>query len=179
MFNVAEINLCTECEGPFKRVAIWFQGCNINCRGCCNPQLQPLVIKHLMTCEELLDIVLKSHRENGVEGVTFLGGEPTLQLELSVLAARICEEGLGVILFTGRSLTELPEELIRACDMIVDGHFDDTAIDTDRNLIGSTNQVIHCITKRYDDSLKWFTELRPKQVRIDIADGMHISGDVV
>lgn len=178
-YNIAEINLCTECEGPFKRMAIWFQGCNIRCKGCCNPQLQPFVVKNLLSVEEIVSSAKKSLEENDIEGVTFLGGEPTLQQDLPTLAHRLQEIGLGVILFTGKLLYELSEDLISGCDIIIDGNFDLEQIDTKRNLIGSVNQQIHCITSRYENDLDWFFKKRPKKVRIDIGDELHISGDVL
>lgn len=178
-YNIAEINLCTECEGPFKRMAIWFQGCNIRCKGCCNPQLQPFVIKNLVGIEELLLAVQKSRNENGIEGVTFLGGEPTLQQDLPTLAHDIKNMGLGVILFTGKMLEELSDELVSGCDIIVDGQFDVELIDKERNLIGSKNQKIHCITSRYNNNLDWFYNKRNKMVRVDVGEQLHISGDVL
>ena len=57
-FNVASINTCTETEGPYKRLAIWFQGCNIHCKGCCNPDYQPLAAKNILSLEELVAINL-------------------------------------------------------------------------------------------------------------------------
>ena len=62
-FNVAYIKLCTKTEGPYKRCCIWFQGCNINCRGCCNKNLQPLVPNHIVTLKELIDIVKEAKDE--------------------------------------------------------------------------------------------------------------------
>lgn len=178
-YNIAEINLCTECEGPFMRMAIWFQGCNIRCKGCCNPQLQPFVIKNLLSVEKIVAAAKKSKEENGIEGVTFLGGEPTLQQDLSALAHNLQEIGLGVILFTGKPIEELSGDLISGCDIIVDGKFDIEQIDTERNLIGSVNQQIHCITSRYYNDLDWFFKKRPKIVRIDMGEQLHISGDVL
>lgn len=178
-YNIAEINLCTECEGPFKRMAIWFQGCNIRCKGCCNPQLQPLVVKNLLSIEEIVAVAKKSQEENGIEGVSFLGGEPTLQQDLPALANRLHNIGLGVILFTGKLLAELTNELISGCDIIVDGQFDLEQIDTERNLIGSSNQQIHCITSRYINDLDWFYNKRAKKIRIDIGEQLYISGDVI
>ena len=56
-FNVAYIKLLTRIEGPFDRCCIWFQGCNLKCKGCGNPSLQPLVPKHVLTEEQLLNII--------------------------------------------------------------------------------------------------------------------------
>lgn len=49
----------------------------------------------------------------------------------------------------------------------------------DITLIGSVNQQIHCITSRYYNDLDWFFKKRPKIVRIDMGEQLHISGDVL
>ena len=72
--NIAHINLCTEAEGPYKRMAIWFQGCNIRCEGCCNPELQDFKIANIITIRDVLEIIDDSCKKNGIEGITFLGG---------------------------------------------------------------------------------------------------------
>ena len=77
-FNVAYIKLCTKTEGPYKRCCIWFQGCNINCIGCCNKDLQPLVPNHIVTLKELVDIVKEAKDKFDIEGITLSGGEPSL-----------------------------------------------------------------------------------------------------
>ena len=51
-FNVAYIKLCTKTEGPYNRCCIWFQGCNLNCKGCCNKDLQPLFPNHIVSYDE-------------------------------------------------------------------------------------------------------------------------------
>ncbi|MFA5467217.1 MAG: 4Fe-4S cluster-binding domain-containing protein, partial [Candidatus Izemoplasmatales bacterium] len=118
-FNVAQINLCTEAEGPYKRLAIWFQGCTIGCPGCCNPELQTMKPAHIISLDELIAIIKESKKENTIEGVTFLGGEPTLQSHLAELALHIHQEGLGVILFTGYEINQLNQSIISSVDLII------------------------------------------------------------
>lgn len=182
-FNVSHINVCTEVEGPYKRLAIWFQGCNILCEECCNPELQPLKKAHIMTVQEILDITLNSRDKNGIEGVTLLGGEPTLQENLHILCHALQLNNLGVILFTGKLKNELPDYLIKNTDLIIDGKYLKNHIDTKRNLIGSTNQTIHFITERYKDKKNWLYEIREKKVEINISSNkinyLIITGDVV
>ena len=69
-FNIAHIKLFTKTEGPFNRCCIWFQGCNINCKGCCNKDLQELLPKHIVTLSKLIDIVKEAKRDFDIEGVT-------------------------------------------------------------------------------------------------------------
>ena len=66
-------------------MAIWFQGCEINCDNCCNPQLQELKTVHIVSIETLINIAQESKLNNGIEGITLLGGEPTLQKNLNIL----------------------------------------------------------------------------------------------
>jgi len=179
--NIAYINTCTETEGPYKRLAIWFQGCNILCKGCCNPELQSLKIRHVMTVEELFNIILVSKEKYDIEGVTFLGGEPTLQKGLISLVSLLKMNNIGTILFTGKRIEMLDNDLVSNLDLIIDGKFEASKIDTKRNLIGSENQNIYFLTNRYKKDEKWFFEKREKKVEINIVkdDSIFISGDVI
>ena len=60
LFNVASVKRRTMALGPGARMVIWFQGCDIGCEGCCNPELQPLVPRHLVGLSELLEVAADS-----------------------------------------------------------------------------------------------------------------------
>ncbi len=177
--NIAHINVCTEAEGPYKRMAIWFQGCNILCRGCCNPELQEIKVAHILTVQEVLDIALKSKKENKIEGVTFLGGEPTMQEGLGHLANALALNGLGTILFTGMTYSSLEKSVRNVMDLIVDGRFEMNQIDEARNLVGSKNQDIIYVTDRYSDMSDWFLNTREKRIEINLSDALFINGDII
>ena len=179
--KLAYINTCTETEGPYKRLAIWFQGCNILCKACCNPELQALRIRHIITVEELFNIILDSKDKYDIEGVTFLGGEPTLQEGLISLAFLLKVNNIGTILFTGKKIEMLDNDLINNLDLVIDGKFEVSKIDTKRNLIGSENQNIYFLTNRYEKDEKWFFEKREKKIEINIMkeNSIFISGDVI
>lgn len=177
--NIAHINVCTEAEGPYKRMAIWFQGCNILCRGCCNPELQEIKVAHILTVRETLDIALKSKKENKIEGVTFLGGEPTMQEGLVHLANALALNGLGTILFTGMTYDSLEKSVHNAMDLIVDGRFEMNQIDEVRNLVGSKNQDIIYVTDRYRDMSDWFLNTREKRIEINLRDALFVNGDII
>lgn len=178
-FNVARINLCTEAEGPHKRMAIWFQGCTIGCPGCCNPELQEMKEAHILSLQEIISIAKKSIEENGIEGVTYLGGEPTLQKHLAELSNALHDIGLGMILFTGYKTKQLNELLISSVDLIIDGQFIESKIDKARNLIGSTNQTFNHISNRYLNDMDWFTNKRNFLVDVNVSRELLITGDVV
>lgn len=177
-FNIAAINQCTEAEGPFKRLAIWFQGCNIQCAECCNPQLFSLRKANVISLTKLIEVIKEAKHNFDIEGVTFLGGEPTMQQGLSELSKAIQKLGLGVLLFTGKILEELPEELVKSVDLIIDGKFEKDKMDNERNLIGSKNQRLICISDRYNNSLDWFYSIRPKKVEMNVSEKIFSTGDV-
>ena len=178
-FNVASINKCTEVEGPFKRLCIWFQGCNIHCEGCCNPDYQALIPKHLMSLDELMGIIQEAQNEFGIEGVTFSGGEPSLQQNLPILTSKIKELGLGVISFTGHDYEEVKECFV-GCDVVLDGAYQQDQKETQRRLLGSTNQRIICLTDRYADCIQeWFNNSETKTMEISLANNIIINGDAI
>lgn len=174
-FNVASINTCTETEGPYKRLTIWFQGCNIHCKGCCNPDYQAIVPKIILTLDELIAIIHKAKEQFGIEGVTYSGGEPTLQQSLHLLTERIHGLGLGVISFTGRKFEEV-KDILGNCDVVLDGAFDESCPETDRKLLGSSNQRIIAITSRYEKVLDWFNST-DKTIEVNLNKRIVFNGD--
>lgn len=175
-FNVSSINCCTEVEGPNKRLTIWFQGCNIHCKGCCNPDYQPLVPKYILTLDELLRIIKEARDNFGIDGVTYSGGEPTLQQNLPQLTAGIHTLGLGVISFTGRHYEDVKDILI-GCDVVLDGAYMEDLRETARKILGSTNQKIICLTERYPDCESWFLNGSQKKIEINLTDFIVANGD--
>ena len=175
-FNVASINCCTEVEGPNKRLTIWFQGCNIHCKGCCNPDYQSLVPKHILFLDDLLQIIKEARDKFGIEGVTYSGGEPTLQQNLLQLTAAIHDLGLGVISFTGRKFEEA-KDILSGCDVVLDGAYVEELRETERKILGSTNQRIICLTERYPDCEAWFSGSPQKTIEVNIADFIVANGD--
>ncbi len=178
-FNIAAINQCTESEGPFKRLAIWFQGCNIQCKECCNPELFIFKKANFVSLEELIEIVIEAKRKYKIEGVTYLGGEPTLQIGLSELSKRLKKLDIGILLFTGNLYEDLPNELIDNVDLVVDGKFKKDNLDNKRNLIGSKNQRLICVSERYKNDIGWFYLPRVKNGEINLSNDLIITGDVI
>ena len=178
-FNVALINTCTEVEGPFKRLCIWFQGCNRNCKGCCNKVLQPLKPANIISLEDLLKIIRKSKIENKIEGITLSGGEPLLQTGLVKLLEEVKNLELGIILFTGYQLNEIEDNLKSQCDIIIDGYFDEQKIDNDRALVGSLNQNINYISDRYTNEKDWFYKKKNLIEEINVGNDIIFNGDKI
>lgn len=175
-FNVAYIKLSTKTEGPFNRCCIWFQGCNINCKGCCNRDLQELVPKHIVSLEKLVEIVQEAQRDFDIEGITLSGGEPSLQQGLLRFNNKIRQLGLGIIMFSGKSADCLDKELVDSVDLLIDGPFVEEQIDENRLLLGSKNKNLIFVSDRYKSEEKYFyTNISRNEVVVD--DAIFINGD--
>jgi anaerobic ribonucleoside-triphosphate reductase activating protein len=161
--QIAQVVPCTEAEGPGKRFAVWFQGCPLRCPGCCNPEFLPFNGGQTKTLLEMAQWMDRTREENGIEGITLLGGEPFAHaLAAAALAREARRLGLSVMVFSGytlEQLREMPEpgviELIRLTDILVDGPYVRERPDTERRWIGSTNQRIHFLTDRYHFDEQW------------------------
>lgn len=178
-FNVASINRCTETEGPHKRLCIWFQGCDIHCNECCNPDYQPFIAHHIMSIDEIISVIKKSIYEFGIEGVTYSGGEPTCQQNLPLLTDEIKKLGLGVISFTGRKYEEV-SDFLAGVDLVLDGEYVLEEKETKRRLLGSENQRILCLTDRYKNDISWFDiDKNGKSVEVNLSNKIVFNGDKI
>jgi anaerobic ribonucleoside-triphosphate reductase activating protein len=173
--QVAQIVPCTEAEGPGRRFALWFQGCPLRCPGCCNPEMLPFSGGTTMTLSELVAQVLSAANQDGIEGITLLGGEPLAHAAgAAALARQVGEMGLSVMVFSGYTLEEarrLPDpavnELLNLTDILVDGPYIRELPDTRRRWIGSTNQRIHFLSDRYCPNDPCWRMSNTLEIRLD------------
>jgi anaerobic ribonucleoside-triphosphate reductase activating protein len=132
-----------------------------------------------MSLDELMEIIQEAQNDFGIEGVTFLGGEPSLQQNLPILTSRIKGLGLGVISFTGHDYEEVKECFV-GCDVVLDGAYKQDQKEKQRRLLGSTNQRIICLTDRYADCIQeWFNNSETKTMEISLANNIIINGDAI
>jgi anaerobic ribonucleoside-triphosphate reductase activating protein len=183
--NVAMRVPCTEAEGPGKRYALWVQGCPIKCPGCCNPEMIPFEDREFLSVEDLLEEIRVAKEEQGIKGVSLLGGEPMIQAEALVpLAQGVQEMGLTVMIYTGYNHVFLSKgkkpgaiDLLKATDLLVAGPYLKERPDTTRRWIGSTNQTIHALSDAYKELVEsWDTS--PNTLEVRLVDGkIMINGD--
>jgi anaerobic ribonucleoside-triphosphate reductase activating protein len=158
MLRVATIVDDTEAEGPGRRWALWVQGCSIRCPGCCNPEMFDDRGGTEWSIEDLTARVATA-AARGVEGVTFLGGEPFEQAApLACLARAAKQLGLTVMVFSGYTLADIRAradagDLLAHVDLLVDAPYDrarpEPAPPAGRRWIGSSNQTMHFLTAAY------------------------------
>ena len=183
--NLAYRLPCTEAEGPGRRAALWVQGCNKRCRGCCNPAYLQLVERELVSATSVLDWLENEHHAHDLEGVTFLGGEPMLQAQgLAVVAQGAQSLGLSVMVFSGYTKSELDvlrlpgaDQLLRYTDVLVDGPFEANLPEQSRRWVGSTNQQFNYLTERYDARIESGDRLdRVLEIRLKTDGTVFING---
>lgn len=159
----------TKVEGPEIRYCIWVQGCSRHCRGCQAVHTWAHSGGIVLETSSIIEDI-KSQR--GIEGVTFLGGEPFEQAEaLGEIAEAVKNSGLGVLCFTGGLLEDLSRDeknrkLLNNTDLLIDGEFMADKADYSRPWCGSSNQRYHFLTNRYNEEI--FTKYRNK-VEINIS----------
>lgn len=170
----------TQAEGPGLRACLWVQGCSLACAGCFNTHLWPQGGRKVAAAE-LLERILDSP---GIEGVTFLGGEPFEQADaLAWLAARVRREGLSVMSFSGYTIEELwdrgsgTQALLAETDLLVDGRYVASRPDTVRPWVGSTNQRLHFLSHRYVHLKQGLETIRDRlEIRIEPGGSVFING---
>ena len=169
--RVAQIIPSTEAEGPGKRFAIWFQGCPLRCPGCCNPEFLSF---RGGEDKSLSDVVDAMTSQDGIEGITLLGGEPFAHAEAAAALAKSAKQhGLSVMAFSGYFLEDLrlkqgaTAALLAQIDILVDGPYERDLPDNKRRWIGSTNQRIHFITDRYRADDPCWNRSNTLEIRVD------------
>jgi anaerobic ribonucleoside-triphosphate reductase activating protein len=164
VLQVAQVVSCTEAEGPGRRFALWFQGCPLRCPGCCNPDMLAFAGGQAIPLTALVEQLHWSAQQEGIEGITLLGGEPFAHAAGAARVAQAAQRlGLSVMVFSGFTLGELRassdpavHELLEQTDVLVDGPYRQDLPERHRRWIGSSNQEIHFLTGRYQaDETCW------------------------
>ena len=170
--NLAAFCPRTKAHGPGLRAVIYVQGCNQRCPGCIAPEWQEQRQAELVRVHDLAQRILAEP----VTGLSISGGEPMLQAgALANLVAVLRQERpkMDVICFTGFQLGQLllsgnadVERLLGMADVLIDGPYVE-ALNDNRGLRGSSNQVVHRLTKRGKQMVFDF-ENAPRQVEIHV-----------
>lgn len=150
--NVARTLPRSAANGPGERFVVWVQGCDLACPGCWNPDTWSFARRQMWEVDELVAAILETE---GIEGVTFTGGEPFSQARaLAEVARNVNDAGLSVFIFTGHELDELVQgdqlRLLGLADVVVAGRYVETERAAGLPWRGSSNQRVHFISGRYE-----------------------------
>lgn len=108
-------------DGPGIRTVIFFNGCNLRCKYCHNPEMWHLQELNT-TPEELAKKIIRNKpyftRNSG--GVTFSGGEPLLQSEFIIETSKILkQENIHIALDTCGVGTGNYDEILKYVDLVL------------------------------------------------------------
>lgn len=123
-------------DGPGVRTVVFFQGCDLRCKGCQNPSTWEMKNGTEMTTDELVTLLKK---EVVNKKVTFSGGEPLMQVDSLIDIVKKLED-FDVAVYTGHELDEVPQELLENITYIKTGSFKEELKSSTTPYVGSTNQ---------------------------------------
>lgn len=148
-------------DGRGVRFTIFFSGCKHNCLGCHNPHMQD----YLAGEDTPFDIIFEQIKMklDWITGITLSGGDclfqPNNTKQFLEEFKKIKEfRHLDVWLYTGFLFEQIPKEILKNIDYVIDGKFDKQL--PPRKFAGSNNQRIFT---KYGNTNK-FVELSEKEI---------------
>jgi anaerobic ribonucleoside-triphosphate reductase activating protein len=150
--NIAHIIRNSQVNGPGRRMVIWLQGCSKCCVGCINHDYWANEPRMLIPVTQVASMAMEI---NGIEGITFSGGEPFEQAaELYQLSTILKDNGYSIMSYSGLTYDELNNNnkdhqlLLSRLDILIDGSFKKELA---KPLLwrGSSNQRVYFLTDRY------------------------------
>lgn len=149
MIRLSGIAYETLVNGPGLRRVFFAQGCIHNCEGCFNPSTHCFDGGELKDMDELIEDIKSNPM---LKGVTFSGGDPFEQaIKFAYMADKIKQLGLNIWCYTGYTFEYILQNaknkkgwlnLIQDIDVLVDGKFEKTKINSSLKFRGSSNQRI-------------------------------------
>lgn len=140
-------------NGEGLRISFFTQGCGHHCKNCFNQDVAWDFNGGKELTEEVLNemfLVFKLYK-NGYDGLSILGGEPFQNLEVSNLVVDRFRKMFGhtknIWIYSGYTYAEIIKdknklELLKKCDVLVDGKFEENKKDLNLKFRGSSNQHI-------------------------------------
>lgn len=123
-------------DGPGVRTVVFFQGCDLHCKGCQNRSTWEMKNGTEMTTDELVAVL---NKEVVNKKVTFSGGEPLMQVEALIDIVKKLSN-FDIAIYTGHEFDEVPQELLDNITYIKTGSFKEELKSTVSPFVGSTNQ---------------------------------------
>ncbi|CAH1055289.1 anaerobic ribonucleoside-triphosphate reductase activating protein [Paenibacillus pseudetheri] len=139
-------------EGEGMRAVLFISGCRHRCPGCFNPETWNFKYGEVFTLERQHEIIAEIAANPLLDGLTLAGGDPFFSAE-EVLGfiheLRAVLPGFPIWIYSGYTYEELtalpgsPEwNLLKQCQVLIDGRFVEELKDTTLLYRGSSNQRI-------------------------------------
>lgn len=139
--------------GPGKRIALWFEGCSLNCPGCMAASMKTRHQHNRMTVNEIFRKIEQA--AEGLDGITISGGEPFEQADALYEMVKLIrsETHLDIMVYSGYTIEELSEysessrQILGLIDILIDGRFEEWNSNK-KMWRGSDNQRMHLLSER-------------------------------
>lgn len=148
-------------DGEGVRNSLYVSGCLFVCEGCFNKAAQNFRYGKPFT-PELEEQIIADLRNDYVQGLTLLGGEPFLNTDVCLQVVRRIRKEFGttkdIWSWTGYTFDELLQdsedklELLSQIDILVDGRFELSKRDLKLQFRGSSNQRIIDVQKSLESN---------------------------
>lgn len=146
-------------NGPGIRVSLFTQGCNIGCKGCFNTEIWSYSGGKSFDTEER-DLILNLCDKPQIAGLSILGGEPLSTLNYNELYDLLVNfrkrfPNKDIWMWTGRIFEEMTEDqldIVKLCDVIIDGPWIQDLGDFSLKYKGSSNQRIIDIKETFKNN---------------------------
>ncbi len=164
--------------GPGERAVVWVAGCLRRCPACMKPEWFSFSSGSSIEVAALAKRILTIQ---GLDGVTFSGGEPFEQARaLARLSGELRRNGLNVLVYTGYRLTALQNDMSRfgsllaEVDYVIDGEYRHDLPGPFR-WRGSQNQAIYDMRRHRRLDADNESDVRELQLTVDTR-GLRITG---
>ncbi|ACV21415.1 anaerobic ribonucleotide reductase-activating protein [Slackia heliotrinireducens] len=163
--------------GPGRYLGLWVQGCSIACPGCISKDTWDKQGGTSADEQWLSDLIIKTIREENLDGIVVTGGEPTEQASsLEQVLSLVTEKlpGMRVVMFSGIPREDLLANhatLISSIDLAICGPYI-SDLPSQRPLIASENQQYAiCSDRGYELLTNASTTNVVNSIQVNINDG--------
>ena len=150
--NYAKIKHFDIANGEGVRTSLFVSGCQFHCEDCFNSETWDYNYGNLYT-KETENHILSTLQDRYIDGLSILGGDPLCQDEdgiaqLTKLVGQVKSIGKTVWIWSGFTWEQLPslsaskQNLIKLCDVMIDGLYNKTLRDLRLKWRGSSNQRV-------------------------------------
>ena len=151
--------------GPDDRVGVWFEGCDLKCKGCISKHTWQQKKENLIEIDRLVDKILSFNCKQ----ITISGGEPFFQAEkLYLFLVKIRKYFDDILVYSGYKYEYLQENynnILELIDVLIDGEFQ---IDnpTNKGYKGSNNQRMFILNENLTQKYKPFFVSKNKNIQV-------------
>ncbi|OOB80578.1 MAG: anaerobic ribonucleoside-triphosphate reductase activating protein [Epulopiscium sp. Nuni2H_MBin003] len=152
--HYSQIRKFDTANGTGIRTTLFVSGCTKECKDCFNDAYKSFTTGYVW--DEVIEKNFLAHINSPIiQGVSILGGEPMDQIMDDTLLNLVKKISKNIWIYSGYTFEEIINnkkryEIIKHCDVLVDGPYIDKLKDLRLAFVGSSNQRIINIQKSLD-----------------------------